>query len=96
VSRRTLIAIVAAVIAVHVGLFLVVGRMRALPKEHYIPPPNFGYKAEIYENPKTGEKTIWREIRVSTRLTPRSSLPPIPTPVPIPTSTPPSNAEHHL
>jgi hypothetical protein len=60
--------IVAGVIVLHVAAFFVFGRMRALPKARYIPPPNFGYREEVYEDPKTGDRTIYREFRVSTKL----------------------------
>ena len=52
----------------HVALFAIFGRMRALPKSHYIPPPNFGYAEETYKDVQTGEKLTYREIRVSTKL----------------------------
>jgi len=68
-KRRTLFTIIGGVIVLHAGLFYAFGQMRALPKTRYIPPPNFGYKEETYQDPKTGERTIWREIRVSTKLT---------------------------
>ena len=77
-SRRTILWIVLAVVAVHLGLFYLFGKMRALPKVKHIPPPNFGYKEEVYENPKTGERTIYREIRVSTKLADPAKLPPPP------------------
>ncbi len=67
-SRRTLIWIVLGVIVAHIGLFLLFGRMRALPTVRQVPPPNFGYREEVYENTVTGERTIHREIRVSTKL----------------------------
>ena len=60
-------------IAVHVAAFLVFGQMHPLPKSPYIPPPNFGVKTTTYVDPQTGEKTIEREIRVSTRLAPRGT-----------------------
>ncbi len=70
-SRRTIFTIVLGVIVLHVGLFMLFGQMRALPKTRYIAPPNFGYRAEYYDDPKTGIRTIWREIRVSTKLSER-------------------------
>ena len=83
-KRRTLLWIVFAVALVHVAAFLILGRMRALPKAHYIPPPNFGYKEEVYEDPKTGDRTIYREFRVSTKLA-ETPKPKIPQPVVPPT-----------
>ncbi len=77
-SRRTILWVVLGVIAAHIGFFAVFSRMRALPKMRYVPPPNFGYKEEVYQNPKTGDRTIYREIRVSTKLVDPSKLPPRP------------------
>jgi hypothetical protein len=85
VSRRTILWIVASAIVLHLGLFLIFARMPALPKVKYIPPPNFGYKEETYDDPKTGERTIYREIRVSTKLADPEKLPP---PAPAPATTP--------
>jgi hypothetical protein len=67
-KRRTIFSIVLGVIVLHVGMFMLFGQMRALPKARYIAPPNFGYQLEYYDDPKTGERTLWREIRVSTKL----------------------------
>ena len=67
-SRRTLFRIIVLVLIAHAGLFFLFGQMRPLPKARYVPPPNFGYKERTYIDPKTGEKEIHREIRVSTKL----------------------------
>ena len=69
-SRRKIAWIVLAVVAAHLAVFAGVSRMRALPKARYVPPPNFGYKQTTYVDPATGEKTIEREIRVTTKLAP--------------------------
>ena len=69
-SKRTIAWIVLGVIAAHLAAFSVVSRMRARPSARYEPPPNFGYKTTTYIDPATGEKTIDREIRVSTKLAP--------------------------
>jgi hypothetical protein len=83
VSRRTIFWIVALVVLAHVGAFLLIGQMRALPKARYIPPPappNFGYREEVETDPQTGERTITREIRVSTKLADPRLLKPKATP----------------
>ena len=67
-KKRTIVYIVLGAIVLHLGLFLIFGQMRALPKTRYVPPPNFGYREEYYDDPKTGIRTTWREIRVSTKL----------------------------
>ncbi len=69
-SRRAIAWIVLGVIAAHLAAFSVVSRMKARPAAKYVPPPNFGYKTTTYIDPATGEKTIEREIRVSTKLAP--------------------------
>ena len=69
-SRRKIAWIVLGVVAAHLAVFAIVGRMRALPQAPHIPPPNFGYKQTTYIDPATGEKTIEREIRVTTKLAP--------------------------
>ena len=67
-SRRKLTWIVAGVILAHVVAFRVIARINPLPKVHFIPPPNFGFKQITYVDPENGEKTIEREFRVSTKL----------------------------
>jgi hypothetical protein len=69
-SKRAIAWIVLGVIAAHLAAFSVVGRMKARPYAPYIPPANFGYKTTTYIDPVTGEKTIEREIRVTTKLAP--------------------------
>ena len=79
-KKRTIAWIILGVVMAHMGFFYFFGQLNALPKTKFIPPPNFGYKEETFQDPKTGERTIWREIRVTTRLTDRSKLPPPATP----------------
>ena len=69
-SRRAIAWIILGVVAAHLAAFSVVSRMRALPKANNVPPPNFGYKTTTYVDPATCEKTIEREIRVTTKLAP--------------------------
>lgn len=83
-SRRTVWWIVAAAVLVHAGLFLLFGQMKALPQTHRTPAPkaNFGYQEQAYDDPKTGERVTFREIRVSTKLADPATLPPTPVPKP--------------
>jgi len=69
-SRRRITWIVAGVILAHVAAFLIIARINPLPKTRFIPPPNFGFKQTTYVDPASGEKTIEREFRVSTKLAP--------------------------
>jgi len=67
-SRRTIAWIVAGVIGAHFAAFLIIARINPLPKTLFNPPPNFGFKQTTYIDPVSGEKTIEREFRVSTKL----------------------------
>ena len=69
-SRRAIAWIVLGAVAVHLAVFSIVSGWRARPAAKYVAPPNFGYKTITYVDPATGEKTIEREIRVSTKLAP--------------------------
>jgi hypothetical protein len=68
--------IVLGAIAFHLGLFIWLAPVHPVPKVKYVPPPNFGYKEIVYENPRNGEKTTYREITVSTKLADPKKLPP--------------------
>ena len=72
-SRRSIAWIVLGVIAAHLAAFSIVSRWKARPPAKYVAPGNFGYKTTTYVNVLTGEKTIEREIRVSTKLAPRGT-----------------------
>ena len=67
-NRRKLTWIVAGVILAHVVGFLAVARINPLPRTHFIPPPNFGFKQTTYVDPVSGERTIEQDFRVSTKL----------------------------
>ena len=69
-SRRAIAWIVLGVIAAHLAAFSVVSKWKARPPAKYVAPGNFGYQTTTYVNVLTGEKTIEREIRVSTKLAP--------------------------
>ena len=72
-SRRAIAWLVLGVVAAHLAAFAVVSRMRTLPKSRYVPPPNFGYKTTTWIDSATGEKTVEREIRVTTKLAPKGT-----------------------
>ena len=68
-SKRTLWYIIMGAVLLHAGLFLYLGRFRALPKADYRPPQeNFGYREVVRTDMKTGERTVTQEYTVSTRL----------------------------
>ncbi|HEV7404695.1 MAG TPA: hypothetical protein VGO11_17270 [Chthoniobacteraceae bacterium] len=67
-SRRTIFYIIAAAILFHVGLFYLASHTRALPKVRQVPRPNFIGNEMVYEDSTTGEKIVYREYKVSTKL----------------------------
>ncbi len=69
-SKRAIAWIIMGAIAAHLAAFSVVSKWKARPSARYVPPANFGYHTITYIDPATGEKTIEREIRVSTKLAP--------------------------
>lgn len=77
-SRRAIIYIVCGVIALHVVVFVILSRVDLMPKFKKIPrppKPNFKHSEWVEVDAATGEKIIYRDIEVSTRLTPRETLP---------------------
>jgi hypothetical protein len=63
------IALIAvAVIAAHGLLFWMISGASALPKANYIPPPNFVAKEAKFVDKATGEKMVYHEYHVSTKL----------------------------
>lgn len=95
-SRRALIYIVLGVIALHVAGFFVLRNVRPLPKYKAGPVPlkrNFKSYERVEVDQSTGEKTIYRDIEVSTKLTSRDSLPKPATPAPVAEEAAPRSAE---
>lgn len=67
--KKWQIALIAlAVIAAHAGLFWLVSGKSALPDTPYIPPPNFVAKQAKFIDKATGEKMVYHEYSVSTKL----------------------------
>lgn len=67
---RTILWIILGAVALHLAGFMVFARMNPLPKVRFEPPPNFGVKEITWVNQETGEKSVERQIRVSTKLAP--------------------------
>lgn len=67
-KRRTAFLIGAGVLALHGAFFWWVANAKVLPPTAYIPPPNFVERSAEITDPKTGQKSIYREFTVSTRL----------------------------
>jgi hypothetical protein len=73
---RLLLCIAMGVFVAHIGVVMLIAQFR--PKPHYtLPPkPNFTSTATVVVDSKTGEKTTYREITVSTKFAPSPSTPP--------------------
>lgn len=77
-NGRLLLCIGMGVFVVHLGIFMILSHLRQAgeaPK----PQPNFIVHSQVVTDQGTGEKTVYRQITVSTRLGT-----PAPTPVPKP------------
>jgi len=73
---RLLLCIAMGVFVAHIGVVMLV--MHLHPGPHPAPPlkPNFTTKTSVFVDPKTGEKTLYRELTVSTKFAPAPSTPP--------------------
>lgn len=73
---RLMFCIGMGVFVAHLGVLMIIEQLH--PKPHIPPPPkpNFSAKATTYVDPQTGEKTIYREITVSTKFAPPAATPP--------------------
>ena len=60
--------IAVAVMAAHALIFWLVAGARVLPNTPHVPPPNFGSRSAEITDPQTGEKMVYREFTVSTKL----------------------------
>lgn len=65
---RVIALIAVAVLAAHALFFWLVADAPALPKTPYVPPANFGSYTQEITDPQTGEKSVYREFTVSTKL----------------------------
>jgi hypothetical protein len=67
-KRSHIVLIVGVVVLLHVLGFWLISGTKPLPKANYIPPPNFSAKEASWVDEKTGERIIYREYKVSTKL----------------------------
>lgn len=72
-NGRLLLCIGMGVFVIHLGVFMILGHLRKPPAPP--PPPNFIVRSQVVVDRASGEKTVYREITVSTKL-----LAPSPTP----------------
>lgn len=83
-ANSRLFWIVSLVVAFHLGLFLLLADKKPLPERPYIPPPNFSVQQMPITDPNTGEKLIYREFTVSTKLPEEEARPTAAVPPQIP------------
>ncbi len=67
---RIVICIAMGVLVAHIAVLMIVFRLRfdALPPPAPTPEPNFSVAEKMVVDPETGQKTIYRDIHVSTQL----------------------------
>jgi hypothetical protein len=73
---RLVLCIAMGVFVAHLGVFMIIEQLHPKPSPPPPPKPNFSAKATTYVDAKTGEKTIYREITVSTKFVPTPAPPP--------------------
>jgi hypothetical protein len=71
-----LVCIVAGVFTAHLGALMLLSHLRPQPKLAPRPKDNFSMKAAAFTDSHTGEKLIYQEFTVSTRLAPQETTPP--------------------
>jgi hypothetical protein len=85
VNFRLICCIGMGVFVAHLGLFMILYELE--PKAKYIPPPkpNFSSRSETVIDAATGERLVYREITISTKLPPE--IPAIPSETTAPPAT---------
>ncbi len=79
-NGRLLLCIAMGVFVAHLGVFMILDHLK--PKPPPPPPPNFTVRSQTVVDRDSGEKTIYREITVSTKLgTPKPKATPVEKPV---------------
>ena len=73
---RLFMCIGLGVFTTYLGVFMLVGSMRQHPRLAPPPKPNFSARETTVVDAKTGEKTIYREITVTTKLALGPDAPP--------------------
>ena len=74
-NLRLLMCIGLGVFTTSLGIVMLVASMRRPPPVVLPPKPNFSTKETTVVDAETGEKTIYREITVTTKLAPRPAAP---------------------
>jgi hypothetical protein len=68
VKRKTLVLIIAAVVAVHLIVFYCISGWSPLPKVRYIPPDNFSLGWAKFTDPTTHDRMVYQEFTVTTQM----------------------------
>jgi hypothetical protein len=71
-----LVCIVAGVFTAHIGVLMLLSHLRPHPVSAPRPQENFSMKAASFVDSQTGEKMIYQEFTVSTRLATPKNAPP--------------------
>jgi hypothetical protein len=71
-----LCCVVLGVFTTHIGVLMLLSHLRPQPKLAPRPKDNFSVKAASFTDSHTGQKMIYQEFTVSTRLAPPESTPP--------------------
>ena len=75
-NLRLLMCIGLGVFTTYVGIVMLVASMRRPQRIAPPPKPNFSARETAVVDAETGEKTIYREMTVSTKLAPGPATPP--------------------
>ena len=67
-SWRTWFYVITLVLLLHGVAFYFLGHPRPVPKTRQVPKPNFTFQEKSFENSPDGNRTIYREFKVSTRI----------------------------
>lgn len=72
---RLILCIGMGAFVTYIGVVMLITQFQRKP---YVPPPkpNFISRSTMVVDPQTGEKTIYREITVSTKFAPAAATPP--------------------
>jgi hypothetical protein len=76
VNFRLLLCLALGVFTTYLGIVMLVGTLRHRPPVTPPPKPNFSAKETTVVDAETGERTIYREITVTTKLAPGPATPP--------------------
>jgi hypothetical protein len=82
VNLRLLFCIGMGVFVTYLGIFMLIRQFRTEPIPVSPPRPNFSARSATTVDPVTGEKTVYREITVSTKFAPGETPASLTTPAP--------------